>query len=531
MLIHDMTSLPELVEEAAKNFGENPALDSTNPSGSRLTYFQLFEHVQRGASTLLAKNLAAGERVLLSLKSQPEWAAAFFSILAAGLVAVPIPANTTPEASVVIATHAQTKAAIFSDQTKHLVAELEDIKRIPLKGLFQADRALKKELVNDRRTLAVLAFTSGSTRQPRAVELTHENLLCNLDALLQVRHVSQGDTFLSLLPPAHLFELMGGLLGPVACGVRIVYASSLLPNRIIKALREHEITHALAVPALIGCLYEEVFNQLIEAGAIDAKRKNESLAELTRRIQAELSEEELHQIRSRVRSQIGATFRTLIVGGAAVDLSMVKIVEALGIRTEVGYGLTEASPVVSVGFVGECPAGSVGRPLPGVKVRIDEHGEILIRGPNVMQGYFKDPLATEAVLKDGWLKTGDHGRMDKDGFLFVTGRLKEVMVTAAGETIYPEEVEPYYQNSLFSELCVVGLRGKDGNDLPTLVVVPATQDVPEQDLEDTFASLRAAAPARFRVERTICLTHALPRTSLGKVRRRFLAQELNHHEV
>jgi acyl-CoA synthetase (AMP-forming)/AMP-acid ligase II len=144
-----------------------------------------------------------------------------------------------------------------------------------------------------------------------------------------------------------------------------------------------------------------------------------------------------------------------------------------------------------------------------------------------MQGYCKDPAATAAALQDGWLRTGDCGRLDADGFLYITGRLKEALVTSAGETLYPEEVEPYYASPLFAEWCVTALPGANGNDLPTLCVVSAAGNTAEGELRRAFEDLRAAAPARFRVHALRQVAGPLPRTPTGKVRRRFLAQQLS----
>lgn len=530
MRVADLGSIPELAYRAAEEFGHSTALEGAGSSSDILTYIQLLEAVRRGASSLRAMNLRPGDRVLLALESRPDWAAAFFAILQAGLVAVPIPADTPCEAAAAVAAHAQTKGAIFSPRTKGLAAALGATIRIPLERLFEADVASEQVSHDARQELALLAFTSGSTQQPRAVELTHGNLLSDLAALLQVRGAAPGDALLSMLPPAHLFELTGGLLAPLACGARVVYAGSLLPNRIVDALCEHKITHALAVPALVECLYEEVLSQLIRAGVVHSDRGGQSPAETIERFRSELDEEDLGRIRAGVRSQIGEKFATLVVGGAAIDTAMAEVVAALGIRVEVGYGLTEASPIVSMGLVGQCPAGSVGRPLPGVETRVDERGEILVRGANVMRGYYQAPQATAAALPDGWLRTGDRGRLDEDGFLFVVGRFKEAMVTAAGETIYPEEMEPYYRSPLFAEFCVAALRGEHGNDSPTLFVVPSSPQLADEELEDAFRERRASTPARLRVERMIRIAGPLPRTASGKVRRRVLVQQFNRRE-
>ncbi len=522
--IGDIPSLPELVREAASEFSNASALESARDPGVGLTYAGLLEQVHRGSSILRKLDLAKGDRVLLALEARPEWAVAFFAILEAGLVAVPLPQETEPRAAATIAANAQARAAVLSDRTAVMAPHLGSIARIPLEELLGGEVGPGRLVGSGRQDLAVLAFTSGSTDRPRAVELTHANLLSNLDSLLQARRAAPGDALLSMLPPAHLFELMGGLLGPLACGARVVYAASLLPNRLVKALRVHRITHALAVPALVDCLYEEVLSQLVEMGVVEPERTHQGLAETAARLESETDEENLRQIRSGVRAQIGAPFGTLIVGGAAIDPFMARILSALGIRMEVGYGLTEASPIVSVGFSDQCPSGSVGRPLPGVAVRIAANGEILLRGPSVMRGYWQAPQATAAALAGGWLRTGDSGRLDDDGHLFITGRLKEAMVTSAGETIYPEEAESYYESPLFAELCVTALSAKDGNDLPTLFVVAASPGIPDHDLEEAFADLRASAPARLRLARMVRLPDPLPRTATGKVRRRALAQ-------
>jgi long-subunit acyl-CoA synthetase (AMP-forming) len=230
-------------------------------------------------------------------------------------------------------------------------------------------------------------------------------------------------------------------------------------------------------------------------------------------------------MRASIRERTGPTFQTLVIGGAALDPTWAEITAAVGLRLEVGYGLTEASPIVSVGLAGESPPGSAGRPLPGVEVQLGADDEILVRGPNVMRGYFHDDDATAAALRDGWLHTGDHGHLDAQGFLFVTGRLKEAIVTASGDTLYPEEVEPYYDSPLFAERCVAGVPGPHGNDLPALFVVPATPDVGEPELRRAFEELRAAAPPRLRVPHLVPVAGPLPRTALGKVRRRSLGQE------
>jgi long-chain acyl-CoA synthetase len=519
-----MKHLPELVQRSAERFPNAVALAPAPETGNGWSYERFRALVERGAALLESTGPAPGDRVLLYIESCAAWPVALFAILEAGLVAVPLAADVPLATAAGVAAHAGARLAVLGKRTRGLAEILPGALCLPVEQLLHSEVTGRRPARRPLPELALLAFTSGSTREPRAVELTHGNLLANLESMLQVRRAAPGDSFLSMLPPAHLFELMTGLLGPLACGARIVFSTSLLPHRVLAALREERITHALSVPALLDVLYEEVVNQLVEAGAAQSSARGQSLAETARRLQTELDTAGRQRLRASVRERIGESFHTLVVGGAALDPAWAIVTAAVGVRLEVGYGLTEASPIVCVGPASECSAGSVGRPLPGVEVKVDESGEILVRGPNVMRGYFRDPAATAAVLHDGWLRTGDHGRFDANGFLFITGRLKEALKTAAGETVYPEEAEPYYGSPCFAEWCVAALPGPQGNDLPTLFVVPASPALGEPELRHVFEELRAAVPPRFRMAQMISLPGPFPRTPTGKVRRRTVAQ-------
>jgi long-chain acyl-CoA synthetase len=515
-------SLPRLLEESAEAYGNAVAVAQTRHSGGEtLTYAELLQAARRGAATLVAHGFNRGDRVLLVAAAGPEWVAALFAILGAGLTAVPAPAETPATALASMAAHVGAVAAVFDPRTRECVQGLPGVVAVSIESLQEAGEVPVS--FQEPAQVALLAFTSGSTRQPRAVELTHANLLGDLEALLAVRRAGPGDVFLSMLPPAHLFELMGGLLGPLASGARVVYGGTPLPNRIVKALREEEVTHAMAVPGVLHALYAEVMEELADDDVVATATRTPQ--EAAQHIRDGLGGELLWPVQAGLRERIGQAFRCLVVGGAALDPVWGRILPPLGIRLECGYGLTEAGPIVSVGYVSECPPGSVGRPLPGVDVRVDDEGGILVRGPNVMRGYHGDVEATAKTLVDGWLRTGDRGRLSDDGFLFVSGRQKEAMVTSAGETIYPDEVEPFYEGLPVEEYCVAPLPGPDGNDVPALIVVPRGRQE-NSELEPAYRVLRAAAPPRYRVERLIPVVGPLPRTASGKVRRRWLAQAL-----
>jgi long-chain acyl-CoA synthetase len=508
----EWASLSEILLTSAERFGEAQAVRCAGLSDG-VSFVDLAARMMGGAAHLAAHGIEPGDRVVLALRPGPEWVSAFFAIAHAGAVVVPLPLSTPVASIAAIHRHTAATAAIYEGQLGLL-----DVRQVALpagNGPAMVGKA-------SREDLAVLGITSGSTSRPRAVELTHANILADIEALLQVRAEGPGDRLLSMLPPAHLFELVGGLLAPLACGAEVVFAGVPMPNRLVAALRQEEISHALAVPALLQCLYDEVVDRLIVNGVILPERRFQSPAETAMRMRTEVTPEDLAAIKAGVRDQIGSAFSTLIVGGAAADPAIASILADVGIRLELGYGLTEAAPIVSVGYASQVPAGSVGQALPGIEVRIADDQEILVRGANVMRGYFRDAAATaEALTPDGWLHTGDCGRIDADGFLFINGRLKEVIVTAAGETIYPDEAEPYYGSPLFAEHCVAGVRDANGNDLLTLFVV-AKPGIAAAELERAYQALRQTAPTRLRTQLLIQLTDPLPRTPTGKVRRHAL---------
>jgi long-chain acyl-CoA synthetase len=520
-------TLPQLLDESAARFSGRPAVQWAGVCRRPgLSFAELRARARHGAAALRAAGLQPGDRVLVVMDGGPEWAAAFFAVLQGGFVVVALPAATERESLLAVARHVGARGCVHAPERPPPRAALAGARALTTEEILAAGSATVEVSPAGAEDLALLALTSGSTARPKAVEIAHAPLVAEVDALLDVRRAGPDEALLSVLPPSHLFELVAGLLAPLRCGARVVYAGSPLPNRLVEALREDRITRSLAVPALLDALHREILDDLADEGVIARDRAGQDPAETARRMRQALADGSAGRLVRGVRQRIGASFRTLGVGGAALDPVWADVLAPFGISLEVGYGLTEAGPIVSQGAVADCPRGSVGRPLPGVAIRVEPTGEILVRSPYRMRGYFGDAEGTAAALDEGWLRTGDSGHVDGEGFLFVTGRLKDAIVTAAGETLHPEELERYYESPLFAEQCVVPRPGKDGNDVPTIVVVPREPGLSEEEVEREVARLRAAAPARCRVAGLVRLEGPLPRTALGKVRRRALAEAL-----
>jgi long-chain acyl-CoA synthetase len=280
----------------------------------------------------------------------------------------------------------------------------------------------------------------------------------------------------------------------------VVYPGSRNPNRLLATARDERVTRVNVVPAVLRMMTAEI-REAADGGSI------------------------LDELRSRLTS--------ITCGGAAATPALIEAVAAAGLPLWLGYGLTEAAPIVALGRAADLPRGATGRPLSGVEVRTEppgpEGGEILVRGPNVMLGYLGDPDATGAALRDGWLHTGDLGRLDDGGHLFIVGRRKDIIVTAAGENIAPEEIEACYLSSRFAEVCAVGLPDprRGGGERPHLAVVPAPGG-DDASLRAEFVRLSAVA-SRPAFGMTV-FTAPLPRTRNLKIRRDLVRQAVLERE-
>ena len=230
------------------------------------------------------------------------------------------------------------------------------------------------------------------------------------------------------------------------------------------------------------------------------------------------------EIGDAVRRLIGPTLRSVVVGGAALSKDWRNLLAAVQVGVDVGYGLTEAGPLVAAGFGSACPAESVGRPLPGVDVRVDSRGEILVRSDSLMQGYLDDPDASAAMLDDGWLRTGDRGHLDEQGFLFVTGRIKDAIVSANGDTVYPDEIEPCYCSPLFADHCVVPVRGPDKRRAHARRRPGESANQRRVADAGVCSTSGSRAGARLRAASMIRRREPFPCTALGKIKRRELAE-------
>ncbi len=544
---HD--DLVSLLDQVAARHEHAPALLLRHPDGfARVTYAELRDRAQVAAATLIGVGIEPGDRVLLSGRNHPDWVVAYFGILLAGAVAVPTDPELTAAEITNIARTASIAAAVLDAAAATRFGEALEPANAPngsaLLSLSEltapGDPALWDEVRGQagrgRPTspdqLASILFTSGTTGEPKGVMLTHGNFCALLAALARVFDIGPDDRVLSVLPLHHTFEFTCGLLLPLSRGARIAYLDELTGDALGSALDEGRVTAMIGVPALWQLLERRIQAQVRARGPLFASAFDAAL-ELNRMLGRTTGLDMGRLLFGVVHQQLGGEIRLLVSGGAALPADTHRFFAGLGLPLSEGYGLTEAAPVLAVASArpGSKPGG-VGVAIPGVDLRISEPdadgvGEVQARGPNVMAGYFRDEKATSAALTDdGWLRTGDLGRLDRRGGLKLVGRAKDVVVTASGENVHLDDVERKLGVIPgVSEFCLVGLPDPRGGERLGLLAVPEASDselgrqAAHTRARKAIRDAAAALPGWSRPGVVHLVEAPLPRTATRKVRR------------
>jgi long-chain acyl-CoA synthetase len=520
-----------------------------------------FQEVQRRAKQLsdylIEWGVEPGDRIAILSESGTDWGIVLFAIIRAGGIAVPLDTKLTATELSAIMQDCRPRVLFVSRKLVETAMTLEG--RVPgLSSVIVMDdgeraellqmsliHASREQIAGRERApdeIALIVYTSGTTGKPKGVMVTFGTLLFQIERLEEILGSGTHDVFLSILPMNHLLELTAGFLGVLHAGGQVCYAPSLYPQDIVRAMNDRQVTLMVAVPMFLKLLRNSISREIgkLSAGKQLIFRLLFALSGLvpSRRIRRLLF--------PAVHRKLGGRLRGFISGGAPLDIEVARFFDRIGIPVYQGYGLTETGPIISANTPRHYRVGSVGRPLPGVDVRIsasssEQEGEILTRGPHVMGGYFGDAdLTAEVIDAGGWLHTGDLGRLDADGYLYVTGRLKNLIVLAAGKKVHPEEVEEVLSRAPSAkEVCVVGAICREGLKAGTeevcAVVVPAdellartgaTSAELERRMKVEFESLLADLAPYKRPTRLVVRHDPLPRTPTLKVKRQLVASWL-----
>ncbi|MGH7783567.1 MAG: AMP-dependent synthetase/ligase, partial [Candidatus Binatia bacterium] len=486
--------LLDLFDTSVKRFPTRVAMRiERNGRKEQYTFEDVRELTLRVAGFLAEKGIQYGDRIMLFSNNMPEWGISYFGILKAGATAIPIDPASSVEEIVNFARAGEAAAIIVSQK---LAAENPDLAgRLAESGLdpkvwtfdevfempAETEEAKRLALLPAKITsnsVASLIFTSGTTGTPKAVMLSHKNFTNMISMLSSVLDMDITDGVLSVLPMHHTFEFSAGFLTPFSNGTQITYLDELTAEELTRSIENGHVTGMVGVPALWEMLHRRIKSRLRERGDWIADAAD-NLIEFNAWLRDNTPFNFGPIVFFPIHQGMGGKMRYLISGGSALSEKVQKDLHGLGFTVLEGYGLTESSPVLTVARPGnKLLRGSVGKPLPGVEVKIDNPddtgvGEVIARGQNIMLGYYNNEEATEAVLQDRWLKTGDLGRIDEDGNLFIVGRSKDVIIDSNGKNIYPDEIEDHYGKSPFiKELSIVGFPDDDGGEKISALVVP-----------------------------------------------------------
>ncbi len=406
----------------------------TAPGGSisTLTYQNLQERVSSFTGYLQQQGVNKGDRLIIWSASRSNWLVAYFGALLAGMIIVPLDVNTRQEFLERVAETTEAKFLVTSQKQyqglQHISIPFIDIDTLPSGSL---DRAQLPSI--QRNDLAEVVFTSGTTGLPKGVMLSHYNIVSNALAALKVIDIRREDRALSILPLSHMFE-MTVEIALLHTGASIIYARTLVPDTLLKLLSSQHVTCMVLVPQALQLFLNGIEREV-------RRQKKERLWEWLHRLAARLPFGLRRFLFGAVHKRFGGHFRFFVSGGAYLPPSLAQRWEEMGFRVVQGYGATECSPVITATPFHEHNLESVGKPLPEVKVHIADDKEILVHGPNVFQGYWKNPEATEAALQEGWYHTGDLGFFDAQDNLYLKGRKKNLIVLANGLNVYPEDLE------------------------------------------------------------------------------------------
>jgi long-chain acyl-CoA synthetase len=510
------------------------------------SYRELAECVHSFAQGLIRAGLKPGDSVALFAENRREWIAAALGVIRSGAVAVPLDVQLGDQDLAHVLSDSDARAIITTGRRATRLANLDpksNARLILLDGASEDERSWERLLNQDRvelptasaHDIAVLFYTSGTTGPPKGVPLTHSNIGSQLEMVKELRVVTEADRVLLPLPLHHVYPFVIGLLAPLLLGLPIILPFSLTGPQLLRALSEGEATAIVGVPRLYSALYSGIIAKIDSSGRI-GRRVFNSLLALSGFAQTWLHLRIGKTIFHSLHKRFGKNLRLLASGGAALDPDLAAKLEALGWQVAIGYGLTETSPLLSINLPNDSRRGSVGKPFPGVRIRIDPSaveereltnermvGEIVARGPNVFAGYRNLPKQTQqAFTPDGWFRTGDIGYFDH-GFLYVLGRVSTLIKTESGEKIQTEDVEAAYETeSGIREIGVLEEQGK----LVALIVPKRTgrEDDPQITVCAAVEAASKRLPSYERISDYAITPDALPRTRLGKIQRHLLVQ-------
>ncbi len=547
--VRPIENLKEMLYTSAATWPEkNAFLEKRDGVYEGITFNQYLLDVEGLGTELCARGLL-GKRVIVTGENCYAWALAYMTVICGLGVVIPVDKEIPPEEIANIANVSEADAVIYSakyeDKIKKIEKPLDFICFDELSGLCAAGREKINagdrtylDLEIDKNEMASLIFTSGTTGVSKGVMLSHHNISFNLTEMCQMIYIGPEDTFLSVLPLHHAYECTCGFLCQIYRGSTIAYCEGL--RYIMKNMKEVHPTMILCVPLLIETMYHKIWANIRKNGMEKMVKKALAASNASRKIGIDLRK----KLFSEIHETFGGKLRMMIAGGAAVDPDILKGLRDFGILAVQGYGLTECAPLAAVNRDKFYCDSSAGLATPNATLEIvdaaeDGTGDIRFKGENIMLGYYKAPELTAEVIVDGWLYTGDLGFIDKDGFLHITGRRKNVIVTANGKNIFPEELETYLsRNPYVLESVVVGVPDETGRDYDIVaMILPDRERLDEENpdgyseelvrekLTEAVKQANSMVQQYKRIKKFLVRSEEFPKNTSKKIKRAGLLEE------
>ena len=543
----EVTNFKEMIERSAQIYKTRTAFKLKNKDGE--IYSKTYEEVKNdiyALGTELIENGLTNKRIAVIGKNSYKWA---ISYLASSIVGVVVPIDKELHSDDVINFMNVAECECILGDGKNLKTITENIEKLNNKKTIfvdfehsfehylEAGRTLLEkgntkfeEIKINPDEMKILLFTSGTTGNAKGVCLSQKNICSNILSIYGIVKVKRSDLFFSILPLHHTYECTIGFLLPLYSGASICYCDGL--RYISKNMLEYHPSVILCVPLLLESMYKKIMKSLKkslpEKYTKDGENPIDKLPFILRKI-----------VSRKVKNTLGGRLRVFIVGAAAVNPEIANTFDKLKLNSLQGYGLTECAPLVAGNTDFFKRNDSAGLPIPTVEYKIDNPnqegvGEIIVKGPNIMLGYYNMPEETEKVLKDGWFHTGDLGKIDENGFLYITGRCKSVIVTKNGKNIYPEEIESYLNESpLISESLVIGIHKE--NDDETYVnaqifpnkeaiteylkgTVPTKEEI-KKVIADVVANVNSKIPNYKHIKNFVIRDKEFEKTTTQKIKR------------
>ena len=459
----EVTDLKDMLNKTRELYGDKPGYKIKIGKGQYkiYTHNEIRDMINYLGTALISLGLK-GKRIGVIGENRYEWELAYLSAVCGVGIVVPmdksLPANELEE----VIERSEVEAIFYSKKYEEIIKKIKYSEKNKLKHLISMDIDIhdegiysEKELIEKGKELvdngnreyinakinpeemSIMLFTSGTTSRAKVVALSHKNLISNVMDYASVVDVDSNDRILSFLPLHHVYECTVGMLVSLYVGAERAFCDGI--RHIVENLNEYKITYAAFVPAIYELMYKNIWKMLEKKGKVE---ETKTLMQEYK----DKSMQEKKEVFKEIHDMYGGCIKLFITGAAALDKEVIETFRNWGLNLCQAYGLTETSPIIGIETNEYHRVGSIGKPIPHVEARIDEAdedgvGELVVKGPNVMLGYYNDKKATNSVMEDGWFHTGDLAKIDEDGYIFICGRKKSVIVLKNGKNIYPEEME------------------------------------------------------------------------------------------